>query len=162
MTLLQLRASATGLHPAWLSGFIDGEACFQVLINPNATIALGFQVQLVFTISQHMRDTELLNRIVSFFGGGTVTNSTPTQMQYRLRDTALLGTVLFDLLDAFPLQSEKRLDAEAFRKVYYMMKEGKHLTAEGLTAIRDIKATMNRARMTKYKPKLIAPVGKPK
>lgn len=47
--------------------------------------------------------------------------------------------------------SQKRLDAEAFRRVYTMMGDKLHLTDNGLAEVRAIKATMNRARMTQYK-----------
>jgi hypothetical protein len=39
------------LHPAWVTGFIDGEGTFYCGINPKSDIKLGFQVTLEFVIT---------------------------------------------------------------------------------------------------------------
>lgn len=46
----------------------------------------------------------------------------------------------------YPLEGIKSKDFEDFCKVAEMMKEGKHLTIEGLSQIRQIKAGMNTGR----------------
>jgi hypothetical protein len=139
------------LHPAWVTGFIDGEGTFFIDILKNSTMSLGFQVQLQFVITQHIRDAELVHKFVDFFGCGYVAKDGPTKLQYRIRGYNDFGKSLFPLLNAHPLVSQKRLDAEAFRRVYTMMGDKRHLTTDGLAEIRAIKATMNRARMTQYK-----------
>lgn len=139
------------LHPAWVTGFIDGEETFFVDILKNSTMSLGYQVQLQFVITLHIRDAELVHMFVDFFGCGYVANDGPTKLQYRIRGYNDFDKSLFPLLYAFPLMSQKRLDAEAFRRVYTMMGDKLHLTDNGLAEVRAIKATMNRARMTQYK-----------
>ena len=74
-----------------------------------------------------------------------------TKFQFRIRNAKDLETYLFPLLDAYPLQSQKAMDAAAFREVHAMMVNKEHLTHEGLAKIRLIKSTMNRARMEQYK-----------
>lgn len=143
--------NANILHPAWVTGFIDGEGTFFVDILKNSTMSLGYQVQLQFVITQHIRDAELVHKFVDFFGCGYVANDGPTKLQFRIRGYNDFGKGLFPLLDEFPLVSQKRLDAEAFRNVHAIMAEKRHLTESGLAEIRAIKATMNRARMTQYK-----------
>jgi hypothetical protein len=138
-------------HPAWVTGFIDGEGTFFVDLLKNSTMALGIQVQLQFVITQHIRDEALMQRFVEFFGTGTLVSDGPTKVQYRIRRFRDFDRCLFPLLDEFPLQTNKRLDAEAFRKVHTLMKEKSHLTQTGLDEIKAIKATMNRARMIEYK-----------
>jgi hypothetical protein len=54
---------------------------------------------------------------------------------------------LFELLDNYPLHTQKALDAKAFRDVYAMMLNKEHLTHEGIAKIRLIKESMNRGRM---------------
>jgi len=49
------------IHPAWISGFIDGEGTFHVAIQNKFFIALGYQVQLQFAITQHIRDASLMS-----------------------------------------------------------------------------------------------------
>lgn len=114
-------------------------------------MALNFQVQLRFVISQHVRDAELMYRLRDFFGTGTMVKDTNTKLQLRIRSLNDLETKLFPLLEKYPLQTQKALDAEAFKQVFVMMKNKEHLTVEGLAKVREIKATMNRARMVQYK-----------
>lgn len=134
------------LHPAWMVGFIDGEGTFFISIQRNATMALGFQVQLQFAITQHNRDKDLMAKFPLFFNAGYLASDGPTKQQFRIRDFKQLDN-LFALLDAYPLQTQKRLDAEAFRKVHAMMLNKEHLTQEGLDAIRAIKLGTNRGRV---------------
>nr|ATX61960.1 hypothetical protein [Tremella fuciformis]ATX62025.1 hypothetical protein [Tremella fuciformis] len=138
-------------HPAWVVGFIDGEGTFFIGLNPNKTMALGVQVQLQFSVTQHIRDVMLMNNLVNFFNAGYIAPDGTSKVQFRMRDFGQLENNLFPLLDQYPLMTQKRLDAEAFRKVHSMMKQGLHLTSTGLDEIRAIKSTMNRARMTGYK-----------
>lgn len=141
----------SGLHPAWVVGFIDGEGNFSVGIYPNATHRLGYQVQLRMSISQHIRDVELMLRFQTFFKCGNVVNDTSTKKQFRIQGFQDLENRLFPLLDEFPLQTQKALDVKAFREVHEMMKQNAHLTLEGIKEIRAIKATLNRGRMMNQK-----------
>ena len=138
-------------HPAWVTGFIDGEGTFSVGIQKNKTIALGVQVQLQFSITQHIRDLSLMQQFPAFFGAGAVSSDGPTKVQYRMRGFKDLERYLFPLLDKYPLMTQKRLDAEAFRAVHVLMKSGRHLTPDGLNEIRTIKDSMNRGRMARFK-----------
>lgn len=133
------------LHPAWVTGFIDGEGTFHVGVIKKANMRLGCQVQLQFRITQHIRDIELMKKFIQFFGIGLIVNDGPTKVQYRIRTFKHLP-VLFALLDQYPLQTQKALDAQCFLEVYNMMLNKEHLTEIGLEKILAIKATMNRSR----------------
>lgn len=132
------------IHPAWLSGFIDGEGTFSIDILKNNTIALNYQVQLRFVLTQHIRDKELMYAIKDFLGCGTMVKDTELKLQLRIRSLKDLENKLFPILDAYPLQTQKYLDEQVFRQVFVMMKNGEHLTIEGLNKIRYLKSTMNR------------------
>jgi hypothetical protein len=56
----------------WLAGFASGEGCFFVRIIKSSSFSIGFQVQLVFQISQHNRDEELMRSLISYFGCGFI------------------------------------------------------------------------------------------
>lgn len=107
----------------------------------------GFQVLLNFCITQHIRDMALMNKLIPFFGCGYLKKDGPTKVQFTIRNVAHLQTHLFPLLDAYPLQTQKGLDAKAFREAHAMIMNKEHLTVEGINKIRKIKSTMNRARM---------------
>jgi hypothetical protein len=99
---------------------------------------LGFHVSLEFVITQHIRD---------FFNCGYLIKDGPTKYQYRIRNINDLEQHLFPLLDNYPLQTQKALEAKAFRQIHSLILAKKHLTVEGLDQIRSIKATMIKARM---------------
>jgi len=140
-----MKLNTTIFNPAWVVGFIDGEGTFHVAVQKNASMGLGYQVQLQFAITQHNRDAELMDKFPLFFNCGYVTNDGPTKKQFRIRDFSQMDN-LFELIDSTPLLTQKRLDAADFRRVHAMMCKGLHKTADGLEEIRAIKATMNRAR----------------
>lgn len=137
-------------NPAWVTGFIDGEGRFFVDLLKNTTMKLGIQVQLRFVITQHIRDQVMMHQFPLFFNAGNVVADGPTKLQFRMRGFNDLEQHLFPLLDEYPLVTQKRLDAEAFRKVHALMKDKQHLTVNGLEEIRAIKSSMNRGRMDIY------------
>lgn len=139
------------LNPAWVTAFIDGEGTFYVGIYKKNDMKMGYQVTLEFSITQHIRDIELMNQLPLFFGCGYLAPDGPTKMQFRIRSVKDIQDHLLPLLDAYPLLSQKGLDSAAFREVHALILAKAHLTTEGLAQIRSIKSTMNRARMAKYK-----------
>nr|QBM09687.1 hypothetical protein [Dactylella sp.] len=58
------------INSHWFSGFTDGEGSFVVLIQDFQTIKRSPQVKLVFTITQHLRDKELMKSIIKFLNCG--------------------------------------------------------------------------------------------
>jgi hypothetical protein len=108
---------------------------------------LGFQVTLEFVITQHIRDALLMQKLVEFFNCGYLVKDGPTKYQYRIRNINDLEQHLFPLLNNYPLQTQKALDAAAFRQIHSLILAKKHLTVEGLNQIKSIKATMNKGRM---------------
>lgn len=135
------------ITPSWLSGFIDGDGSFSIAILPNPIITVGFQVQLVFTLTQHFRDLELLKNIAIFLGGGTTYHQVKTNVTHlRVRNINIIGDTLLPLLEKYPLHTKKQHDLADFKRVYNMMKNNEHITLAGLAQIRLIKAGMNRGR----------------
>lgn len=119
-------------------------------------MALGYLVNLEFCITQHKRDLALMNQLPEFFGCGYIALgevlldvANKTTCQYRIRNISDLEQHLFPLLDRYPLQTQKALDAAAFREVHALVKAKKHLTVEGLQQIRRLKANMNKGRSFK-------------
>lgn len=78
---------------------------------------------------------------------GSVIKDGPFKVQYRIRGMDNLETNLFPFLDAHPLLTRKSIDYDNFRTVHSMMRQGLHLTSDGLARIRDIQQLMNRQRM---------------
>jgi len=134
------------LNPYWVVGFTDGEGCFHVSVSKNSSAKLGYQVSLEFSITQLIRDEEVMKKFITFFGCGYVIYDSNMKMQYRIRDRQELSKFLFPFFDSHPLLTVKLKDYEDFKRVHAMLEKKLHLTPEGLDQIRSIQAGMNRNR----------------
>ncbi len=132
------------LEAEWVTGFVDGEGCFHVGINPHAEMTVGFQVLPEFTVVQHKRDIQLLYALKSYFGCGVVRVNHGDRMAYRVRSITDLAETIIPFFFKHPLKSKKRIDFEKFRCVLMMMKKGDHLKVSGVEKIREIATQMNR------------------
>ena len=133
--------------PHWLSGFTTGEGCWSVDIKKSSSHRLGEAIQLWFRLTQHERDKELMISLVEFWGcGGVFVRSNQPVVDFKITKLSDLLNKVLPVFQKYPLQGVKSKDFEDFCKVAKMMKEGKHLTPEGLDQIRKIKAGMNRGR----------------
>ena len=132
------------LHPQWIVGFVDGEGCFHVGINPHAEMSAGYQVLPEFTVVQHKRDVQILHALKEHFGCGVVRVNHGDRMAYRVRGFEHLRDIICPFFMRHPLKTGKNVDFRKFRSILLSMETGKHLTGEGIEEIRSIAATMNR------------------
>ena len=58
--------------PNWLAGFTDAEGCFFVTINKSDKSRLGESVGLKFLITQHRRDGEPMESLITILGCGRI------------------------------------------------------------------------------------------
>lgn len=65
-------------NPQWLTGFIDGEGCFIINISKSSSTHKTDKVWLTFQITQHSRDTMLMQSIVKYLDCGRVANRSNT------------------------------------------------------------------------------------
>ena len=131
------------LDAHWVVGFVDGEGCFFVGINPHREMTSGFQVLPEFTVVQHQRDIQLLHALKKFFGCGVVRTNHGDRMAYRVRGLDHLNERVVPFFEQHPLKSKKRIDFIKFRKILQLMNKGEHLKPEGIERIRTMASTMN-------------------
>ena len=131
------------LEAQWVVGFVDGEGCFFVGINPHPEMTSGFQVLPEFTVVQHQRDIALLYALKKFFGCGVVRKNHAERMAYRVRSIDHLHSKIIPFFEKHKLKSKKRMDFIKFRRILLMMTRREHLTVEGIEAIRTTTVTMN-------------------
>lgn len=143
-------------HPEWLAGFTTGEGCFLIRIG-KATTNVGFKVELVFKLTQHTRDEQLMKNIQGYFGSLNPENEgkegSVGKYYTRADHGDFLVTKLSDLTTNIIPFFKKHLilgvkaqDFEDFCEVAKLMKDKKHLTLSGFDQIREIKEGMNRGR----------------
>ena len=132
------------IDPHWLAGFTSGEGCFLVIVE-RSTTKIGWGVKLVFQLTQHSRDYELLKMIIIYLGCGYVIKDRDSY-NFRVTKHDDIVEKIIPYFKKYKIHGVKSLDFADFSLVAELMKQKKHLTAEGLYQIRKIKAGMNRGR----------------
>ena len=130
------------LNPWWLSGFVDGEGCFSVLIRKNKKLKEGWQVQPCFQIGLHVKDKDILRKIQITLGVGKLYQQGPSAIQLKVENIRKLERVI-NHFNKFKLITKKEQDFKLFILVTEIMKRKEHLTKEGLLKIVAIKTAMN-------------------
>ena len=133
------------IDPHWIVGFVDGEGCFHVSVNPHKEMSAGFQVLPEFTVVQHERDTQILHGLKAYFGCGVVRRNHGDRMAYRVRSQQHLLERIIPFFMQHPLKTRKNVDFLKFRDVLLLMEKKEHLTADGIERIQAIAGQMNRA-----------------
>ena len=78
----------------WIVGFTDGEGCFHVALNKNQSMPLKIQLLAEFTITQHEREIETLNKIKEYFNCGVVRKNHGDCLCYRVRGQKNLTEII--------------------------------------------------------------------
>ncbi len=131
------------LDAQWITGFVDGEGCFFVGINPHKEMTAGFQVLPEFTVVQHKRDVQVLHALKGYFDCGVVRVNHDDRMAYRVRSKEYLLARIVPFFIKHPLKTKKNVDFKKFRRILLMMEADIHLSIDGIEAIRAIAAQMN-------------------
>lgn len=130
------------LSPDWVVGFVDGEGCFHVSVNPHPEMSVGYQVLPEFVVVQHERDLQVLYALKRFFACGVVRKNNGDRWCLRIRKLSCLEKVC-EFFTKHPLKTKKNVDFIKFRRIVQWMKEGKHLSSEGLLDIVETALQMN-------------------
>ena len=123
------------INPYWISGFVDGDGCFYISLTNNST-----GVGLVFKITQHIRDTDLLKELVNYFNCGRYSLSSLGAGDFIVTKFEDIYTKIIPFFNKYPLQGSKSLDFSDFNSVAELMKNKAHITSEGFESIKQIKS----------------------
>ncbi|MBI1973309.1 LAGLIDADG family homing endonuclease [Candidatus Micrarchaeota archaeon] len=130
------------LNAEWITGFVDGEGCFYVGINRVEKARLGWQVLPEFRVVQHKRDEQILERMCSYFGFGSVEVNHGDRKEFRVRGLDNLNK-LVEFFTEHPLHTKKRMDFKLFSQVIDKINRKEHLTKDGMKEIAEIASRMN-------------------
>lgn len=132
------------INPWAVSGFIDAEGSFSIILDKNKTRKLGWRVQSKFQIGLHIKGLNLLSQIQEFLGGIGSLHLDPNKDRVIFSvDSNKDLLKLIDHLDKYPLLSQKAGDYLLFKQAVELISNKAHLTTEGLNCIVNIKASMN-------------------
>ena len=139
---------------AWLSGFIEADASFQV----RTTLSGKYpKLECKLEICQRQRDhngnsnLEFLEKIAKFLltTVKSIRQDKPNP-EYRVRTTSLRANlILSKYLENYPLFGTKFLDAKDWVNIVSIFEKGEHKDQKGIEEIVEIKSLMN-DRRTKF------------
>nr|YP_009577871.1 LAGLIDADG endonuclease [Cordyceps cicadae]QBG64861.1 LAGLIDADG endonuclease [Cordyceps cicadae] len=126
------------------TGFTDAEGCFYISITKNTKFKTGWKVLAFFEIHIHKKDVELLKFIQNQFKGiGRIVPNGENAYSFRVNSINDLIDTIIPHFDKYPLISQKYADYVLWKQAIIMMKEGKHLTNQGIKEIVNIRASIN-------------------
>ena len=110
---------------------------FFVIIIKSSSFRIGFQVQLVFQISQHNRDEELMRSLISYFGCGfIVKNSRASWVEFIVCKFSDISGKIFPFFRDHKVRGVKAKDFQDWCEVLEIIQAKAHLTERGLARIR--------------------------
>lgn len=128
----------------WVVGFVDGESCFSIDIYKDKT-KTGFTPKFTFQITQHARDTVLMEMFIKYFNCGRLKIET-NAVRFTVSNFKDLDLKIIPFFNNFPLVGSKFWNFKDFCKAADIMRVKGHLTLNGLEEIKLIKAGMNTGR----------------
>ena len=140
----------------WIVGFVDGEGCFSCPITRNPSTRIGWQVQPRFVVVQGARSTHVLQMMRDFFGCGRLYRN--HRRDSHREDLVVYSVFRLDELRerivpffvANPLCTAKRQDFERFARILDLMRDGEHLSIDGMAAIARITERMNQRKPSRF------------
>lgn len=134
------------MDPSWLSGYVSAEGNFFINIINSKTIT-GKQVILMFTVSQHSRDANLLMFIANLLDcGNYYSRSNRNEDNFTVTKFSDIEQKVILFFKNYPIYGIKSLDYSDFCKVVEIIKAKEHLTIKGLAKIEKIKNEVNTKR----------------
>ena len=133
----------------YLAGFTDGEGSFNVSFRPRDDYKVPWKISLCFNISQ--RDSVILALFKRHLGCGTMRQRHDGVWYYEVNNlTAIVENVL-PFFERFGfLSAKKKRDFSKFKQLTELMRQGKHLTREGVEHILRIREDMNDGGKRKF------------
>jgi hypothetical protein len=121
----------------YISGYVDGEGCFNVSFSRREKFTLGWETKQSFSVSQNENRAETLYQIQkSFKGAGFMRRDySGKTLKYEVRSLNDLITKVIPHFDMYPLMSSKQKDFKLFKTICYLMQKDLHKNKKGLQKI---------------------------
>lgn len=134
-------------HSEWIAGFTSGEGCFKLMVKKSSSVTVGFQVLLVFQITQHARDVKLMESLISYFGCGKLEKDPRGPwLNFSVYNFTDNNEKIIPFFSQHAIIGSKSEDFKDWCKVAKLVQTKNHLTKEGLDQIISIKSGMNKGR----------------
>jgi LAGLIDADG endonuclease len=130
----------------YISGYVDGEGSFSVVVNRNPSCRSGYQLVPEFHVSQNGERAQVLSLIQKRFGGcGYIKRNgrRDRALVYVVRRREHLLSEVIPFFEASPLLSSKQRDFEKFAAIVRAMARGHHRTSAGFLELLELAVSMN-------------------
>ena len=126
----------------YLAGFADGEGSFNLSFRKRKDYAMPWKISLCFNVSQ--KDKVILALFKRHLGCGTLRARDDGVWYFEVNNfTAIMENVV-PFFNRFGfLSAKKKRDFAKFKQIAFLIRDGKHLTEEGITRILKIRSEMN-------------------
>ena len=142
--------------PSYISGYVDGEGCFNVSISPRPTLAVGWEVRPSISVSQNADRSEVLVMIQRYFECGTLRpDRSDRTLKWETRSLPLISERIVPHFRKYPLLSGKQKDFELFADICERMQRREHCKPDGLAEIVRLAGCMNPSGKRGYEPAMI-------
>lgn len=132
------------LDPWWVTGYTDGEGNFTIKTLAAKTTKIGYTVRLVYQVSVHPSDIELLYKLKSYFNNVGDIVVTEHYVAYRITKLSDILNIVIPHFSSYPLQSTKLISYYLFNAVAMIMKDNNHITLEGYKKVLSYKAALKK------------------
>ncbi len=134
----------------YLAGFADGEGSFNVSFRKRKDFAMPWKVSLCFNVSQ--KDKVILALFKRYLGCGTLRGREDGVWYFEVNNFNAIEENVIPFFDRFRfLSAKKKRDFSKFRQMARIIREGGHLSSEGIQSILDIRKDMNDGGVGKRK-----------
>jgi hypothetical protein len=138
---------------SYISGYVDGEGCFNISLAPRSTLVVGWEVRPSLSVSQNGDRAEVLTLLQSYFGCGSIRpDRSDKTLKWEIRSLLLIMDRVLPHFRRHQLLSSKQKDFELFALVCEAMVRGEHRTSCGLSEIVRYAGQMNPSGKRRYLP----------
>jgi len=130
----------------YISGYVDGEGSFSVVVNRNPSCRSGYQLVPEFHVSQNGDRAEVLELIRRRFGSvGYIKRNgrRDRALVYVVRRRDHLLREVIPFFESSPLLSSKQTDFEKFAAIVRAMANSHHRSSEGFRELLEVAVSMN-------------------
>ena len=126
----------------YLEGFADGEGSFNVSFRQREDYRTPWKVSLCFNVSQ--KDRVILALFKRYLQCGTLREREDGVWYYEVNNLNAICENVIPFFERFRfLSAKKKRDFAKFKKIAELMREGCHLTKDGVREILRLRAEMN-------------------
>ncbi len=136
---------------SYITGFTDGEGCFQISISKRSKMKLGLEIRPSFSVSQNKRSKDIIIFLQQYFKcGGVRFDKNDQTYKFEVRSIDDLMKIIIPHFEKYPLMTAKQDDFKIFSEICRLIYSNHHLNQEGLKKILELSRGINVSGNKKY------------